>query len=121
MAQGVDQAKPHAAPAIGLHAGDVGDSCNVVVIEPVMEPKDGRGQECKLKAVRRCGHECMWARPRAFYCSIDSHSTHRQESEIRAQAGRGVFALQAQKATPAKEGTRRKERFLFVKLGVLCG
>ena len=51
MSQGVEQSKAHAAPAVGLHAGDVGDGGDVVVVESVMKPEDRRRKKRELKAL----------------------------------------------------------------------
>src|ERR1035437_4060388 len=56
VSYGVEQAKPHTAPAIGLHTGDVGDGGDVIVVEPVAETENRRREERKLKAVGRDGH-----------------------------------------------------------------
>src|ERR1035441_9930803 len=57
MAQRVEQSQPHAPPAVELHTGDVGNGCNVVIVETVMKSKDRGREESKVKAVRREGHE----------------------------------------------------------------
>ena len=56
VAQGIEQAQPHAPPAIGLHAGDVGDGGNMVVIEPVTKPEDRSRDKGELKAIEGRGH-----------------------------------------------------------------
>ena len=53
MPQGVEQTQSHAMPAVILHAGDIGNGGDVVVVETVMKSKNCRRQKCKVKAVRR--------------------------------------------------------------------
>src|SRR5450755_3153496 len=42
VSQGIEQTEAHPSPAIGLNAGDVGDGRDVVVVEAMTEPEDGR-------------------------------------------------------------------------------
>ena len=42
MSRNIQQAVPHGIPRTGLHAADIGDRRDVVVVQPVPESQDGR-------------------------------------------------------------------------------
>ncbi len=55
VAEGIEQAKPHAFAPVALNAGDIGDCGQMVVVESVAQAKEKTGDKCKLKRGRHAG------------------------------------------------------------------
>ena len=53
MAEGIGESEPHGSRGALLHAGDIGDGRDVVIVEAVAEAKDGAGEQREFE---RCIH-----------------------------------------------------------------